>query len=142
MSCNDYREILPRGKIQYFSNYHCWPFDVKVYSINDFTFDSLIFSYPLPEFCSKLPKCNLTKWSQYSSSVDSEWYGFDKTLEKCDDNTELINQLKNESTLFYAGCHKYYLDQNGIRKKGYIEIMFLDTSQKKLHLFENINLLY
>ncbi len=141
--CNeDTSNILPKGDIKYLEKYHCWPYDVNVYSIDEVKIDSLFYSYPLRSYFEDNPKYKIATWTKYLEVDTTIWYGMDKTLEQCDENIELYNQILKGSDIFYSGSYQYFKNQQGKQRRRYERILFLDLSNNKLHIFKDINKVY
>ena len=141
--CNEKNSsILPKGDLNYLEKYHCWPYDVNVYSVNNVKIDSLFYAYPLKSFFGDNPKYEVTNWKKYSEIDTTIWYGMDKTLEQCDDNIELYNQRLKGGDIYYAGSYHYFKNQKGEQRRRYEKILFLDLVNKRLHIFKDINKVY
>ncbi len=140
--CRNSSGILPEAELKFVSNYHCWPYDVTVYSVKDIKIDSLFFSYPLNSYFEENPKYKLTTWSKYDEIETTEWLGMNNTLQQCDDNTELYNQILKGGDIYYSGIYQYLKVQNGEKRRNYEQILFLDLVNKKLHIFRDINKVY
>jgi hypothetical protein len=137
--CHNLSNILPTTDFKYLEGYHCWPYDVKVYTIDEVKVDSLFFTYPLNSFFGNNQKYKSTTWKKYSEIDTTEWYGMDETLEQCDENNELYTQRLKGGDLYYSGQYQYILNRQGERRRTYERILFLDINKKKLHIFKDIN---
>lgn len=124
------------------SSYHCWPYNVDVYSVSNIKIDSLFYTYPLKSYFGNNPKYKVANWSIYSDIDTTEWYGMDKELSECDDNTELYNQRLKGSPIYYAGSYRYNKNQQGDRRITFEKILFLDLANNRLHIFQDINKVY
>ncbi|KAA3613110.1 MAG: hypothetical protein D8M58_12440 [Calditrichaeota bacterium] len=144
ISCNDVTDIFPEdvNSIKHIENYHCWPYNVSVYSIDQLEIDSLFFTYPLKSYFEDYSIYEVSTWSLYSEYDTVLWHGFDKTLRACDGNIELINQVMKKVDIYYSGCYRYVKDRDSEDRKRYEKILFLDLRNKKLHIFQDINKIY
>jgi hypothetical protein len=134
--------ILPNGELKYLEKYHCWPYDVEIYSVDEVKVDSLFYTYPLRSYFGEHPKYNMTKWAKYDEIDTTLWLGMNKTLEQCDGNIELHNQILNESEIYYTGIYQDFKVLEGKEKRKYEKILFLDLNNNKLHIFKDINKVY
>ena len=142
IGCHNTSDILPDTRLKHLEEYHCWPYDVNVYSLDEVKIDSLLFIYPLNSYYRSNPKYKTTTWTMYSGIDTTIWYGMDKTLEQCEENTELFNQILKRDDVYYAGKYQYIKNKQGDKRRRYDEILFLDIRHKKLHIFKDINKLY
>jgi len=141
--CNENASnILPEGNLKYLEKYHCWPYDVNVYSIDEVKIDSLFYSYPLRSYFGENPKYKITTWTKYDEIDTTVWYGMNKTLEQCNENIELYNQLLKGNDIYYTGIYQNFKVINGKKKRSYEKILFLDLANNKLHVFKDINKVY
>jgi hypothetical protein len=142
--CQNISNTLPNAKFKYLGKYHCWPYNVKVYSVNKVLIDSLFYTYPLKSYYRINTKYNTSPWAKYESSeIDTTiWYGMDKTLEQCDDNIELSNQVLKGGEIYYSGIYQYFKNKNGEQRRRYETILFLDVNNNKMHVFKDINKVY
>lgn len=139
--CKNTNEILPNRKLNHISNYHCWPYDVEVYSVDEVKIDSAFYSYPLDSYFPNNPKFKITKWTKYHDTDTTVWAGMDKTLEQCDGDTALFNQVQKGNDVFYAGIYRDFKVKEGTQRI-YEQILFFDVLNKEIHIFENINKVY
>lgn len=134
--------ILPKGNLKYVEKYHCWPYDVNVYSVDEVVIDTLFYTYPLKSYFGDNSKYKISTWTKYSEIDTTVWYGMDKTLEECDDNIELYDQILKGSDIYYAGHYQYFKNKQGNQRRRYERILFLDLNNNKLHIFKDINKVY
>lgn len=135
-------DIVPFKIQNKVSSYHCWPYDVNVYSVNNIKIDSLFYTYPLKSYFGVNPKYKVTNWKKYAEIDTTVWYGMNKTLEQCDDNVELNNQRLKGGDIYYTGSYQYLKNQQGEERRSYEKILFLDIANNRLHIFEDINKTY
>lgn len=140
--CRNSSDILPVAELRCISDYHCWPYDVKIYSVKDLRIDSLFYTYPLNSYFGENPKYKITTWSKYDEIDTALWSGMNNTLEQCDDNTELYNQILKGADIYYSGIYQDLKVQNGVKRRVYEQILFLDLSCNRLHIFKDINKVY
>lgn len=139
IGCQNVTDILPATDIKHIEKYHCWPYNVNVYSIEKVEIDSLFYTYPLKGFFVNNPKYKISTWAKYSKIDTCEWLGIKKTLKQCDGNNELYLKVLKGSDIYYAGSYQYFKNQQGKQKRSYEKILILDLSNKKLHIFKNVN---
>lgn len=144
IGCNNTNGILPESNLILLDSYHCWPYEVKVYSVDKVKVDSLFYTYPLKSYFSDNANYKTSFWRKYRYlEIDtSVWYGMNKTLKQCDDNTELYNQMLKGDDIYYSGSYLYFQDKKGKEKRRYEKILFLNLSNNKLHIFNDINKVY
>jgi len=143
LGCNENTSnILPEGDLKYLEKYHCWPYDVNVYSIDEVKIDSLFYSYPLRSYFGENPKYKITAWTKYDEIDTTAWHGMNKTLEECDDNIELHNQLLKGNDIYYTGIYQDFKVLKGEKRRKYEKILFLDLVNNRLHIFKDINKVY
>jgi hypothetical protein len=140
--CRNSSDIFPGTELISISNYHCWPYNVNIYSVKDIKIDSLFYTYPLKSYFGNNPKYKITTWSKYSEIDTTVWTGFNNTLEQCDDNTELYNQILKGDDIYYSGIYYDLKVQNGEKRRKYEQILFLDLANNRLHIFKDINKVY
>ena len=142
--------VLPGAKIGYLEKYHCWPYDVTVYSVKNIKIDSLFYTYPLKRYFGNDTKYNISTWKKYDDSDwkkydDSDtliWSGMNKVLEQCDDNIELYMHIMKGEEIYYSGSYHYMENREGKKERSYEKILFLDLKSNKLHVFKDINKLW
>jgi hypothetical protein len=142
VGCQNGSNILPGTDLKYLKEYHCWPYDVNIYSVNDIKIDSLFYTYPLKSYFGENPKYKITTWTKYDEIDTTVWHGMNKTLEQCDDNIELYNQLLKRNDIYYAGIYQNFKVLKGEKKRKYEIILFLDLVNNRLHIFKDINKVY
>ncbi|GAP43965.1 hypothetical protein TBC1_112124 [Lentimicrobium saccharophilum] len=140
--CRNSSNILPDTELKFVSDYHCWPYDVNIYSVKDIKIDSLFYTYPLNGYFGKNPKYKITTWSKYDEIDTTVWSGMNNILGQCDDNTELYNQILKGDDIYYSGIYQDFKVENGEKRRKYEQILFLDLAQNKLHIFKDINKIY
>ena len=144
--CNN-SNVLPGAKIGYLEKYHCWPYDVTVYSVKNIKIDSLFYTYPLKRYFGNNTKYNISTWKKYDDSDwkkydDSDtliWSGMNKVLEQCDDNIELYMHIMKGEEIYYSGSYQYMKNREGKKERSYEKILFLDLKSNKLHVFKDVN---
>lgn len=137
--CRNSSGILPDTELKYISDYHCWPYDVDIYSVKGIKIDSLFYTYPLNSYFGKNSKYKITTWSKYDEIDTTVWLGMNNTFQQCDDNTELYNRILKGDDIYYSGIYQDFKAQNGEIKRKYEQILFLDLSSNRLHIFKDIN---
>jgi hypothetical protein len=135
-------DIVPFRILDKVGSYHCWPYDVNVYSIDDIKIDSLFYTYPSKSYFGENPKYNATTWVRYDQIDTALWYGMDDIIKQCDGNNELHNQRLNGGDIYYAGIYQHLKNQQGEKRRSYEKILFLDLVNKRLHIFKDINKVY
>jgi hypothetical protein len=144
--CNN-SNVLPGAKISYLEKYHCWPYDVTVYSVENIKIDSLFYTYPLKRYFGNDTKYNISTWKKYDDLDwkkydDSDtliWSGMNKVLEQCDDNIELYMHIMKGEEIYYSGSYQYMKNREGKKERSYEKILFLDLKSNKLHIFKDVN---
>ena len=139
--------VLPGAKIGYLEKYHCWPYDVTVYSVKNIKIDSLFYTYPLKRYFGNDTKYNISTWKKYDDLDwkkydDSDtliWSGMNKVLEQCDDNIELYMHIMKGEEIYYSGSYQYMKNREGKKERSYEKILFLDLKTNKLHVFKDVN---
>lgn len=131
-------DVLPRSSLKFLKNYHCWPFDVDVYTIDNVKIDSFFFNYPLRSYFGENPKYQITNWTKYDEN-DIKVSHMIWTLEHCVDNIDLYNQLIIGNDIYYAGIYQSMINKKGEEIKSYEKILFLDLANKRIHIFKDIN---
>ena len=131
-------DILPGSNLKFLNNYHCWPYDVNVYSIDKVKLDSVFFSYPLRSYFGENPKYQITTWTKYDEK-DINIRHMKSTLQNCVGNSELYNQLLNGIDIYYTGTYQSMKNKKGEKFKSYEKILFLDLVNRRIHIFEDIN---
>lgn len=134
--------ILSEGEIHYLENYHCWPYDVSIYSIDKVKIDSSFYNYPLNDYFDGNEKYKITHWTKYNEIDTTIWNGMDSTLKKCDDNIDLYNSMLREHSIYFAGMYRNITGSSGSQKRQYAKIMFIDLSNNRLHIFKDINKIF
>lgn len=142
LGCNRTSNLLPEADINYFEEYHCWPYDVTVYTIGNVKIDSLFYTYPLQRYFGSNPKYQVSTWTKYTDFDSTIWSGMNKVLEQCDDNHELYKLVIKEEDVYFAGSYQYLKDKQGEEKRRYETILFLNIKENKLHIFKDINKVY
>lgn len=140
--CENTSNILPESDLKHLQKYHCWPYDVDVYSIDEVKIDSLFYSYPLKSYFGENPKYKITTWTKYNEIDTAIWQGMNKTLEQCDHNIELYNELLLEHDIYYAGIYQNFKVLKGEKTRKYEKILFLDLVNKRLHILNDVNKVY
>jgi hypothetical protein len=123
------------------SSYHCWPYDVNVYSVSEIKPDTLFFTYPLGNFSESNARFEISSWKKYNEIDSSNWNGMLETLKQCNDNVDLYNHIIKGNKVYYCGSYRNFKVQTGL-KRYYNEILFLDFTNKELHVFKDINKIY
>ncbi|MGM0480230.1 MAG: hypothetical protein ACQERC_13490 [Bacteroidota bacterium] len=118
------------------NNFHCWPYDVKVYSFEPQELDSLLYHFPKGELCSE--EYELLKWSNEGAVSNMAQDDLSATLLKCDDS-QGIEEIKVKEGTMYSGCYREFILKEGEKKKVFEQILILDKDSLKLYSFENIN---
>ena len=131
-------DILPGSNLKFLNNYHCWPYDVDVYSIDKVKLDSVFFSYPLRSYFGENPKFKITTWTKYDEKDINIWH-MNWTFENCVGNIELYNQLLKGNDIYYTGIYQSMKNKKGEEFKSYEKILFLDLVYRRIHIFEDIN---
>ena len=131
-------DILPGSNLKFLNNYHCWPYDVNVYSIDKVKLDSVFFSYPLRSYFGENPKYKITTWTKYDEKDTKIWH-MNWTLQNCVGNIELYDQLLNGTDIYYTGIYQSMKNKKGEEFKSYEKILLLDLVYKRIHIFEDIN---
>jgi hypothetical protein len=131
--------ILPDSDLHYLEDYHCWPYDVSVYSVDKLKVDSSFFNYPLNHYFRVNEKYEITHWTKYNEIDSAIWNGMDSTLKECDDNVDLYNSLTKGNPIYFAGMYRLIIISSGIQKREYQEIVFLDLTNNRIHVFKDIN---
>lgn len=142
LGCSKKSHILPYTNIKYIGKYHCWPYNVKVYSVDRIEVDSLFYTYPLKEYFWISEEYNVSTWQKYDDLDSLIWPGMNKELEQCDDNIELYKHIISGEEVYYSGSYRYMINREGNKKRSYEKILFLDLKANKLHIFKDINKLY
>lgn len=138
-SNRDFRDAVPFAVGERNVSYHCWPYDVSVYNVENIEIDTVFFTFPLHAFYGEQTKYQLSNWSRYDIIDNTVWYGMNQTLENCNDNHELFEHYRQGNDIYFAGIYHEILDKNEEKKRVYKRIMFLDVTGNKLHVFEDIN---
>lgn len=133
------KDIVPFEIHNKVSSYHCWPYDVDVYPVSNIKIDSLFYSYPLGSYFGKNPKYKMTTWTRYGEIDTTVWRGMQSTLEQCDDNIELHNQILKGNDVYYSGIYRNFKALKGAEIRRYEKILFLDLANNRLHIFQDIN---
>ena len=142
-SCNESStNVLPNVNLKYLEKYHCWPYDVNVYSVEGVMGDSLFHNYPLQSYFGNHSKYEISTWSKYSSFDKTLWSGMNKSLKECDGNIELYDQIIKGDEIYYSGSYHYNKNLKNIKKRRYEEILFFNLKNNKVHIFKNINKVY
>lgn len=136
--CNN-SNVLPGAKIGYLEKYHCWPYDVTVYSVENIKIDSLSYTYPLKRYFGNNTKYNISTWKKYDDSDTLIWSGMNKVLEQCDANIELYMHIMKGEKIYYSGSYQYMKNREGKKERSYEKILFLDLKSNKLHVFKDVN---
>lgn len=136
--CNN-SNVLPGAKIGYLEKYHCWPYDVTVFSVKNIKIDSLFYTYPLKRYFGNNTKYNISTWKKYDDSDTLIWSGMNKVLEQCDDNIELYMHIMKGEEIYYSGSYQYMKNREGKQERSYKKILFLDLKSNKLHIFKDVN---
>jgi hypothetical protein len=131
--------ILPEGDLHHLEDYHCWPYDVSVYSIDEMKLDSAFHHYPLDNYFSEGAEHGITHWTRYNEIDTALWNGMDSTLKECDGNADLYRSLLGGGPIYFAGTYRNMIVSNGSRKRMYERILFLDVTNHRLHIFKDIN---
>ena len=134
--------ILPDSDLTHLEKYHCWPYNVEVYSFDELEIDSLFYSFPSRSYFGTDSKYEETTWSKYNDIDTTVWKGMDKTLKECDDNTTLYKQLLKGRDIYYAGKYSLMKIKSGEKRRRYEEVLFLDPTDKKVHVFKDVNKVY
>ena len=150
LGCYNSNSILPKAKINHLEKYHCWPYDVTVYSVKNIKIDSLFYTYPLKQYFGNNTKYNISTlkkyddsdWKKYDDSDTLIWSGMNKVLEQCDDNIELYMHIMKGEEIYYSGSYHYMENREGKKERSYEKILFLDLKSNKLHVFKDINKLW
>ena len=150
LGCYNSNSILPKAKINHLEKYHCWPYDVTVYSVKNIKIDSIFYTNPLKQYLGNNTKYNISTWKKYDDSDwkkydDSDtliWSGMNKVLEQCDDNIELYMHIMKGEEIYYSGSYHYMENREGKKERSYEKILFLDLKSNKLHVFKDINKLW
>ncbi|WP_321515399.1 hypothetical protein [Marinifilum fragile] len=142
LGCRNASNLVPEADINYLEKYHCWPYDVMVYTVDNIKVDSLFYTYPLQSYFGSNTKYQISTWIKYADFDSTVWSGMNKVLEQCDDNLELYNQIIKGEDIYFAGSYKYLKDKSGKEKRRYETILFLDVKANKLHSFKDINKVY
>lgn len=139
-ACSDRTSgIVPAGDLHHVEDYHCWPYDVSVYSIDEVKLDSSFHRYPLDGYFSESAEYERTRWTNYNENDTALWSGMDSTLKACDGNTDLYRSLLGDGSMYFAGTYRTIIVSNGSRKRKYDRILFLDVTNHRLHIFKDIN---
>jgi hypothetical protein len=134
--------ILPEAELHHLEDYHCWPYDVSVYTIDEVKLDPAFYRYPLDDYLFESGEDGITHWTNYGPIDTAIWYGMDSTLKGCDDRVDLYDALMRGDPIYFAGTYSNVIVLNGSRKQKYERILFLDLTRKRLHIFKDINKLF
>ena len=135
-SCQNTSNILPEADFDFVEEYHCYPYDVKVYAVDNVKIDSQFYSYPLKQYFRSNDKYDVSTWESYADFDTSVSYGMDSTLKHCDDGHSLFDQIMNNADVYYAGCFELSQGRNGVKKRSYEKILFLDLTHKKVYIMK------
>lgn len=141
-SCNNFKEPIPNVDIVYTDKYHCWPYDVEIYSVKNVKIDSTFFKYPQKDYFGNNSKYIATTWALYKDIDTLLFDGLDITLRECDDNKSLYQGIIKGDKIYYSGIYRLNRNLEGVKKRVYDEILFLDLKNNKLHIFKDINKVY
>ena len=140
-SCNDGVKKVPDGsKLVFELEYHCYPYNVDVYKVNNLNIETDFYELPMLESQNK--KCKLTKWTKFTQLESKEQIGYRSFLKKCDANSDLDMSLEENDEIYFSGLYQYLLNREGKKVKCYDRIYFLNETKKRFHLFNDINTLY
>ena len=134
-------DILPDNELKFLKNYHCWPYDVNIYSIDEVKIDSFFYNYPQRSYFGENPKYKITTWTKYDEN-DIKVRHMNWTFEHCDGNNELYNQLLIGNDIYFTGIYQSMKNKKGEEIKCYEKILFLDLVNKRIHIFKDINYIY
>ena len=140
-SCENSSSTLP-NELAFIEDYHCWPYNVEVYTVENLKTDNHIVEYPLDNFCSGSDKVFQTKWVKFKNLDTAVQNGYISMLSKCDDHSGLHDQIIKGNEIYFAGCYKYGKNRENDKVKFYYDITFLDVNEKELHVLEYINYIY
>ena len=133
-------QILANNKLKFEYKYHCWPYDVKVYRIeDDIIMDTLLGTYPLDNYFDKSNKYEISKWKKYSDNDTTEWKGIEKTVKKCDDNKQLYSLMLDGKELYYSGLYQHYKVSGDHKTRKYEVLLILSIDNSQVHIFKDIN---
>lgn len=132
-------DVLPKGDLLYLGDHLCWPYNVNVYSIDEWEMDSAFHRYPLDSYFSEGEEFGRTRWTKYNEIDTAVWYGMDSTLKYCVGNTDLYNSLLKGHPIYFAGTYRMVIVANGSKKRDYERILFLDVTNDRIHIFKDID---
>ena len=136
LGCRNTSSLLPEADINYLEKYHCWPYEVTVYSIDNIKIDSLFYTYPLQSYFGSNPNYHVSTWAKYADFDSTNWSGMNKVLEQCDGNHELYKQVISGEDVYYAGAYQYLKNREGQEKRRYETILFLDVKENNYIMVE------
>ena len=131
--------VLPDGDPRYLEDYHCWPYDVSIYAIDEVKLVPEFVRYPLDSYFSEGEETGITHWTNYNEIDTALWNGMDSTLNGCDGNTDLYRSLLGGGPIYFAGTYRNMIVSSGSRKQVYERLLFLDLTKKRLHIFKDVN---
>jgi len=135
--CTNTSNLIPQSILVKKGSYHCWPYDVTIFSFFEIDIDSTFYTYPrLNNFDERY---ELSRWAKYNEFDKSSWFGMDKTLRDCDGNRTLHSLIESGEDLYYAGLYDYSEGWGGKKTKNYEMISFISLEEKELHVFKNMN---
>lgn len=145
--CDDDNHIFPNANVKYIGKYHCWPYNVKMYSVNEIKVDSLFFTYPLHEFsdvyvkCRSDKKCHLLKWTAFNKLESQISYSFEWDLKNNNEDTmpeNLLKQIKADTEMYFTGGYRYFKSEKNAKEKRFYKIALYIPKEKQLHIFEEL----
>jgi len=136
-ACTSIYKVLPETSLIIKDKYHCWPYNVSVYSVGQVTIDSTFFTYPIREVSDD--RYEHSTWVKYEDSDSHNWSGMDKTLKECDGNKVLYNQIESGKDIYFAGTYSHLKNWEGKKMRNYDMIYCLAIEKMELHIFKDMN---
>lgn len=132
-SCSDSSKLTP-FKIEYKSEFHCWPYQIKVYEIKDFLFNPSLKEYPLNDLL-KNNNSYVLKWTPLSEFNELNF----TYINNCDESEGKTNIINQSEGVYISGFYTKSKDRLNNPINNYYIKAVIDSNQNLLYFFENIN---
>ena len=137
---NDDGLFLPNGKLTFKETDHCWPYELKVFYIDDDLLENELNGFPKRGFFENGDKYTLQKWMPFNELDHELRQHITNQLMNCE-SVNIYDEFPSEK-IYISGIFQYFKTNNGELKRRYEEFVLLDASNSLLYLFNDINELY
>lgn len=147
--CISKSELFPNSNasLVYTRGYHCWPYNVKVYSIEKIVTDSLFFTYPKDEFlferrkCPQSRECFFVRWTPFNeleeALINSVKWDLNNNKEAFIPN-QVLERIGSGDKIYFAGAYRFFKNTSSQENKVLYKVVLFFPESCELHVFQEV----